>query len=205
MNIFYGCKLNNVILRMDALGTSLQEQTNRTATLERSVSAIANEVDVIRNAVSVHFSEVEDQIKEGQMRMMKLSNLIIMGVPKDRRGTTTVREILKIILPEFDRPIVENRVGDPKTSKIPRPIRIALSSFDEKRFALDNCRKLKGHNEFKGILAKPDLTKRQIALLIEQKASTVGSGSQGRKRKVGASQGPLTLKRATPSNQMEQN
>jgi hypothetical protein len=63
--------------------------------------------------------------------MMKISNLIILGILEDSNATTTVREILKIILPDSDCPILNNRVGDPKTSKMPRPIRIGLSSFKE--------------------------------------------------------------------------
>jgi hypothetical protein len=199
-------KLNNVISRMDAVEETLRDQSSRTVLLEENMRSIESEVDVIKNAVTVHFSDVEEQIKEGHLRMMKVSNLIFMGVPEDTKATTTVREILKIILPDSDRPIMDNRVGDPKTSKMPRPMRIGLSSFEEKRLALKNCRKLKGHNEFKGISVKPDLTKRQIALLNEQKASSLENESQSRKRKSNASQGPPTLKRATlTDSRMDQN
>jgi hypothetical protein len=93
-----------------------------------------------------------------------------MGVPENEQGLIVVSDILRIISPDNKISIENNRLGNQGSSRNPRPLRVTFPSVEERRAALRNCKKLKGHTEFKGISVKPDLTKRQISMLNERRS-----------------------------------
>jgi hypothetical protein len=146
------------------------------------VSGIRREIDDVKSSVITSLPDLEDKMREEQLKIMKQCYLIFMGIPEDNSATDTVEKILNILLPGSKRTIADNRLGHPDTSKKPRPMRVTMSSLDERRLALRNCKKLKDHPEYKKISVKPDLTRRQIALQAQKKNQP--STSQGSKRKL---------------------
>jgi hypothetical protein len=148
--------------------------------MEHEIDLIREDIESVKTTVKSSVRNMEDVIRESQLRISKQCNLVFMGVSEDDDAVTKVKAVLEIILPDRNFDIDNNRLGNPDTSKLPRPMRVELSTIGEKRPALKNCRKLKGHQEFQGISVKPDLTK-QISMLNEKRAgalSTVGSQPQ---------------------------
>jgi prefoldin subunit 5 len=187
--------MKKVLERIENVEASIRTQATRTNFIEHDIDLIREDIESIKTTKS-SVNDIKDVIRESQMRIAKQCNLVFMGVPENHDAINTVKAILHIILPDFNLNIDNNRLGNVDTSKLPRPMRIPLSTLDERRLALRNCRKLKGHPEFKGISVKPDLTKRQISLLNEKRAgqnttggsqiqqtSTTGSGPGARNKR----------------------
>jgi hypothetical protein len=184
--------IQKMISRMDSVEATIRTHEARTDLLEHEIGLIRDDIDEVRTSAKSSVTSMEEIIREGQLRFTKQNNLVFMGVPENEEATSKVKAILQIILPDLQMDIEIHRLGNVDTCKLPRPIRIALSSVDEKRLALQNCRKLKGHQEFKGISVKPDLTLRQISMLNEKRTGfrhtagsqpTQGSGTNPRNKR----------------------
>jgi hypothetical protein len=169
--------------RMGELEKAIVESNFKIHLLENDVSGIRREIDDVKSSVITSLTDLEEKMREEQLKIMKQCNLIFMGIPEDNSATDTVEKILTILLPGSKRIIADNRLGHPDTSKKPRPMRVTMSSLDERRLALRNCKKLKDHPEYKKISVKPDLTRRQIAVQQAQKKNQP-STSHGSKRKL---------------------
>jgi hypothetical protein len=168
--------MQKVIQRMDNVEASIRSQATRTTFVEHEIELIRDDIESVKTTVKSSVTNMEDVIRESQLRISKQCNLVFMGVPEDDDAITKVKAILNIIHPDFNLDIENNRLGNPETSKLPRPMRVALPTIEERRLALRNCKKLKGHQEFKGISVKPDLTKRQISMLNEKRTGTLSAG-----------------------------
>jgi hypothetical protein len=168
--------------RMGELEKAIVESNFKIHLLENDVSGIRREIDDVKSSVTTSLADLEEKMREEQLKIMKQCNLIFMGIPEDNSATDSVEKILNILIPGSKRIIADNRLGHPGTSKKPRPMRVTMSSLDERRLALRNCKKLKDHPEYKKISVKPDLTRRQIAIQAQKKNQP--STSQGSKRKL---------------------
>jgi len=109
--------------------------------------------------------KIRAEFMEQRDRLIRLNNLVIYGVPESSDGLSLATDLMKILLPSFNGPVVDVRLGpkpmNPAATTRPRPLRIALNSANEQIIALKNRRKLKGMDIFKGISLNQDLTKKQ--------------------------------------------
>ncbi|OXA62828.1 hypothetical protein Fcan01_00211 [Folsomia candida] len=93
--------------------------------------------------VHSEFSAVREEIQEQKRRIIRMSNIVMMGVPETTAELQIAKDIVKIIAPGFSGAIVDNRIGDSSGRK-PRPLRISFHSAAEKNAALSMCKKLAG-------------------------------------------------------------
>lgn len=135
---------------------------DRLAKLENENAQIkADQLDT-KDEITTLREEMKNAMDEEIRKMRKISNIIIYGISETDEGLEIVKKILSVILPKthYSINIVNDRLG-PEILSQNRPLRIQLNSPLEKRTALQNCKKLAGIDEFKGISVSPDLTKQQ--------------------------------------------
>jgi hypothetical protein len=156
--------------RIKGVEAAITTQRCRTDALQKDVLGLRDDLQAVRSTIHTSVTEMEDVIREGQLRFAKQCNLVFMGVPEDEQALSVVSDMLRIISPDNKISIENNRLGNQGSSRNPRPLRVTFPSVEERRAALRNCKKLKGHTEFKGISVKPDLTKRQISMLNERRS-----------------------------------
>lgn len=144
----------------------------KTDNLEKRIDGV--EADVVREMAAVR-----EELKEQQQRVIRMSNLVLMGVPESGEGLKLAVKLMGVIYPTWTGPLIDNRIGVPN-KKGPRPLRIPLPSASERAKALRECVKLKDHREFDKISVRRDLTKIQQQEI--QLRSPVGTRS-AKKRK----------------------
>jgi outer membrane murein-binding lipoprotein Lpp len=137
--------------KIDNLVVKVQQLESRQDNLEQSVKELESNVHG-------ELVAVREEIFEQKRRIMKMTNIVLMGVPESLEGMGMAQKVMKIIAPLFVMPLNENRVGD-TTARKPRPLRLSFSSVKEKNEALKSCPKLKTHPELKHISVQRDLTK----------------------------------------------
>jgi len=95
-------------------------------------------------------------------RLRRQNNLVIMGIEENSSEVNTLASLFSIIWPQGSFENRYTRVGPQiENAAHPRPIRVEIPSFLEKKQIISNCRKLKGVTTLKGISVKNDMTKTQ--------------------------------------------
>ncbi|OXA44848.1 hypothetical protein Fcan01_20597 [Folsomia candida] len=120
--------------------------------------------------------EVREEFVEQKQRLIRMCNIILMGVPESTEGLNVAAQLMKVIVPEWVGPLHDNRIGDPEGRK-PRPIRINLSTVQQKTQALKNCSMLKDRTEFKTISVRKDLTRQEQTEWKEKSKARVVKGT----------------------------
>lgn len=154
--------------------------------MEQEQASISMEQENIRHDVLRLQNDVvnlDERVEEGIRRAVKLSNLMIWGVPEDDQAIQKVKSLLSVILPDSHQQIrvtEQCRVG-PAVNGKSRGFCIRLANAGERKEALGNCKLLKGRPEFAGISVARDKTKAEIA--AERQRSTPVA-TRGRKRRA---------------------
>jgi hypothetical protein len=151
-------------------------QSNQINLNERVSALEGADADLDREKL---LKDVRDEFQEQRQKIIRLNNIVLMGVEESADGVKLAEELLKLIVPNWVGPLVEIRVGDP-AGKLPRPIRVSLSNLLQKTATLKNCKQLKNRAEFNKISVRKDLTKKEQAEWREKAKDRAG----GRKRKL---------------------
>jgi hypothetical protein len=151
-------------------------QSNQINLNERVSALEGADADLDREKL---LKDVRDEFQEQRQKIIRLNNIVLMGVEESANGVKLAEELLKLIVPNWVGPLVEIRVGDP-AGKLPRPIRVSLSNLLQKTATLKNCKQLKNRAEFNKISVRKDLTKKEQAEWREKAKDRAG----GRKRKL---------------------
>jgi len=123
------------------------------------INARINEIS--RNAVA-QGQKIEYQMQKKIDRLRRQNNLVIMGIEEKSSEVNTLASLFSIIWPQESFENRYTRVGlQKKNAAHPRPIRVEIPSFLEKKQMINNCRKLKGVTTLKGISVKNDMIKTQ--------------------------------------------
>lgn len=155
---------NTVISNHQEVMKTNAEFNNRLKNIEEKTDFLATDQNTLRHEMNDLQTEMRNSLNEEILRLRKISNLILMGVPETDEGINCAKRLIQQVLPKSHSHIeIENiRIGKvAPDKKNPRPLRIQLSNPLEKKTALKNCFKLAGINEFKGISVRPDLTRLQ--------------------------------------------
>jgi hypothetical protein len=119
--------------------------------VDESTALIANDVDK-------KLRDLKDDVQEERRKFIRLSNVVLFGVPENHEGLETASKMIKILLPDWTEDIYDDRIGSADSAE-PRPLRVKLDNYTQKRKALSSKRKLATFPEFKGISVQPDMTK----------------------------------------------
>jgi hypothetical protein len=163
-------QFDHVATQFDEIRNNQKEIVTRLDKIEKDKDAMMENQEKMKETlfnfqqnVAEDMNHINSKLNEEIVKLRKINNLIIMGVPENDGGLALIKKLLEIILPEQHNniTILNKRLGrDPVNGK-PRPLRITLNSQSEKELALNNCKKLKGMEEFAKISVRPDLTKQQ--------------------------------------------
>src|SRR5581483_1029458 len=103
---------------------------------------------------------MREEIVEQKRRIMRLPNLIMMGVPESEEGFLLAEEVLKVIYPEWSGKVKDFRIGKQNGTTM-RPLRITFPNSMERNQALKGCKNLKHHPHLSKISVRKDLTKEE--------------------------------------------
>ncbi|OXA45860.1 hypothetical protein Fcan01_19011 [Folsomia candida] len=145
------------------LGLLLREMkklVDKVARIEKRQDDLEEKVEMLAADIHIEFSSVREEIQEHKRIIIRMSNIVMMGVPETSAGLQVAKDIVKIIAPSFCGAIVDNRIGDSNVRK-PRPLRISFHSVAEKNAALSMCKKLAGLEAYSSISVRKDLTKQE--------------------------------------------
>jgi predicted phage tail protein len=166
----FDIKNQAIMTQLDEIRNNQKEIVTRLDKIEKDKDAMMENQEKMKETlfnfqqnVAEDMNHINSKLNEEIVKLRKINNLIIMGVPENDGGLALIKKLLEIILPEQHNniTILNKRLGrDPVNGK-PRPLRITLNSQSEKELALNNCKKLKGMEEFAKISVRPDLTKQQ--------------------------------------------
>jgi hypothetical protein len=93
--------------------------------------------------------ELREAVQEERRKMNRLSNVT-------RASIEIASKMMKVLLPDWTGNIDEDRIGSIDSAK-PRPLRVKLDNYNQKRKALSSKRKLATHPELKGISVQRDM------------------------------------------------
>jgi hypothetical protein len=105
-----------------------------------------------------------------------MSNIVLFGVPEGKEDLDLASNLLKLLIPDWKGHLEEDRISAPSTP-IPRPLRVWLDDYVQKRKALSCNRKLASRPEFRGISVQADLTKSQQSKKKERRVQPTITGS----------------------------
>jgi len=126
--------------------------------------------------------QLREEIQEEKRKILRLCNIVLMGVPETEEGLREAESLMKVLLPSWMGTVTDNRIGVPN-SKAVRPLRIGLSNVVEKKKALSSSGKLKDHQCFKHISVRRDLTKKEQAEWKEKAKVYAETRTRGAKRR----------------------
>lgn len=106
--------------------------------LEKRQDKIEEKIDTVASDLQSEISAVREEIKVQSRRMHKIMNIVMMGVPETCEGIKTAEKVMQVILPSWNGPLPDVRIGDPNRPKnsYPRPLRITCRTAVEKATAL---------------------------------------------------------------------
>jgi hypothetical protein len=167
---------NDTIASHEKLLKCMQEATERFDVLESKVTDIGNVQIQLQSKIktlnehvddsTAHVAqdvdrklrELRDAVQEERRKMIRLSNVVLFGVPETTAGIEIASKMMKVLLPDWTGNIDEDRIGSLDSAK-PRPLRVKLDNYNQKRKALSSKRMLKTYPEFNGISVQRDMTK----------------------------------------------
>lgn len=138
----------------------MRKLVDKVASIEQRQDDLEKKVEMLTAGIHNEFSAVREEIQEQKRRIIRMPNIVMMGVPETSEGLQCAKDIIKIIAPHFSGEVADNRIGDPNGRK-PRPLRISFHSATEKNAALAMCRKLAGMEKYSSISVRKDLTKQE--------------------------------------------
>lgn len=144
-------KIDGDISSLKAVQESMQQ---RLSSVEES---LVNSNDVNKEQL---MQEVRVEMQEQRQKIIRLCNLVLMGVPESNEGIQKAEELLKLIVPNWVGPLTNIRIGE-AAGKHPRPIRVTLSTVQQKNATMKNRSMLKDRPDFKTISVRNDLTKKE--------------------------------------------
>ena len=153
---------------------------DKVAAVEKRQDELEEKVVTMDSSTQQQFTSIREEIQEQKRQIMRMSNLVLMGVPESAEGLTTAKDIMKIVAPTWGGTLQDIRIGDPSGRK-PRPLRVTFSTAAEKNLALNNCKKLAGMELYKNISIRKDLTKLQQQEWKEKASQRETRGSKKRR------------------------
>lgn len=147
----------------------LQSSVDQLKATQESILQRLGNVEALTESLSTSQSELNGEVKalkddarEQYQKLLRMSNIILMGVPETDAGLQLANNLLNFLHSEWKGPIVDRRVGDPTQNQgKPRPLRIPVKHSLMRDEIIFNCSKLKGKAEFAGISVRRDLTKKE--------------------------------------------
>lgn len=136
----------------------MQRIVDKVSILEKRQDSLEERVNNLDGQVWNEVQALREEIKEERRKIIRLPNIVLMGVPESQEGLEKAKQILAIIAPTFTAPLLDKRIGDANGKK-PRPLRVSLATANDKQAALRNCKKLKGLKQFESVSVRKDLTK----------------------------------------------
>jgi hypothetical protein len=148
--------------RFDALESSVADISKCQIELNAKLKKLDARVDDSSAQVAVQVDkklrELREDVQEERRKMIRLCNVVLFGVPETTAGMEIASRMMSILLPDWTGVIDDDRIGSADSAK-PRPLRLKLDNYHQKRRALASKRKLAAHPEFRGISVQPDMTK----------------------------------------------
>lgn len=151
------------------------ETWDKVERVEKRQDVLEKKVDAMESGVKQDLLSLREEIHEQKRRILRMSNIVMMGVPETAAGLQAAKQILSVIAPARNHTLHDTRIGDPNGRK-PRPLRIVFPSAAEKSAALNNRKLLAGREEFRSISVRKDLTHKEQE---EWKAKVASRSSNG--------------------------
>jgi hypothetical protein len=130
--------------------------------LEKRQDHVEEYVNNMTNSITSEFAAVRAEIQEEKQRIIRMSNLVLMGVPESAEGLVLAKELMQLLHPTWGGQILDRRIGQPNPSNPnPRPLRVPLQSAAVRDLFLGSCHLLKNNQKFSKISVRKDLTKAQ--------------------------------------------
>ena len=128
------------------------------------VEKLESEITDLRETINVQQNTIEQQqtFLEYLANKDRLNNLIVTGVTETDQDEAAIKAIFATIVPEIDVSpegnYVVQRLGNPETARIPRPVNVRFhnQSLDKKRMIVKNSKTLKGNERVKKVCIKKD-------------------------------------------------
>jgi hypothetical protein len=172
--------------------TVVQKQQQLESKVNRMGSIVDDKLLKASTDVDKQIKIIRDELHEEQRKIARMSNIVLFGVPEKKEGLDLASNLLKLLIPDWKGHLDDDRIGAPPAPK-PRPLRVRLENYAQKRKALSCKRKLASRPEFRGISVQADLTKsqqskkkeRRVQPTITESSKNYGSSSSrvGVKRK----------------------
>lgn len=174
----------NINNKLDNILSLLSDMNGRIATLENSEKMRDKHLD---DKID---KKVQESIKEELDKERRKMNLIVQGIEESQSEIAALRkkhdedklaEIMKAIkLEEQPTPTNITRLGSKRDDK-PRPMRVTVSTFTEKRAILGNAKLLRESTDFSKAYISPDLTPKEREInskLVQELKSRRKGGEQ---------------------------
>ncbi|OXA39909.1 hypothetical protein Fcan01_25217 [Folsomia candida] len=116
----------------------MRKLVDKVTHIEKRQDDLEEKVELLTAGIHNEFSAVREEIPEQRRRIIRMSNIVMMGVPETSAGLQVAKDIIKIIAPSFSGAIVDNRIGDSSGRK-PRPLRISFRSISRRRMRHFQC------------------------------------------------------------------
>lgn len=177
-----------------ALQGTVEQITTKQQELEIRVDQLGTQVDVkltqATAGVDKQITDLRDEMHEHQRKMFRMSNIVLFGVPERKEGLDLALSLMKLLVPEWKGTLEDDRIGA-VTAQKPRPLRIRLDNYAQKRRALSSKRKLASCPQYRGISVQADMTKAEQ----QKKKATRIQTTNSAQAKTGVSSGRMGLKR----------
>jgi hypothetical protein len=177
-----------------ALQETVEQISTRQEELEIKVNQLGSKVDdklvEATEGVDKQINQLRDEMHETQRKMARMSNIVLFGVPERQEGLDLALSLMNLLVPEWTGNLDDDRIGADTAPK-PRPLRIRLDNYSQKRKALSSKRKLASCPQYHGISVQPDMTKTEQ----QKKKATRMQFTREAQAKSGASTSRMGLKR----------
>jgi hypothetical protein len=154
--------IKKVTDRFDALENKVSDIALHQVEMDSKLKSLNKHVDESTTLIAIDVDkklrDLKEDVQEERRKLIRLCNVVLFGVPENQEGLETASNMIKILLPDWAGEIYDDRIGSGDSAK-PRPLRVKLDNYTQKRKALSSKRKLKTFPEFNGISVQPDMTK----------------------------------------------
>jgi hypothetical protein len=176
--------ISAVTERFDALESKVADISTRQSLLDSKVRTLNARVEdstaQVAQDCDEKIRELKEQVQEERRKLIRLSNVVLFGVAETKEGLEIATRLISVLLPDWKGQIEDDRIGSADSSK-PRPLRIKLDNYQQKRKALSSKRKLAKFPEFEGISVQPDMTKTEQKM-SKERSNTKKSSQKSRSK-----------------------
>jgi len=179
------CK--NLDTRLKTMEASSVQTERRLDVVESSNETVKTELLEVKNSFITINNSIRTEINEQLNRYQRRLNIIIYGVQENAEEGDMLTSLSGIIWPEYA--LTDwRRLGEKKSNAV-RPIQVPLRTVADRNKLIDNCKKLKGLQKFKGISIKKDQTKIQQEeakkkYILRSNSKAIDAGPETKKRKL---------------------